>query len=392
MREGLERYAIMEPLGAGAQGSTYRGIDRETDEAVAIKVLQLSKQLDWKAFDRFEREVEVLRGLEHPGIPRFRASFASEASGDYFLVMDLIEGPTLAALMQKPGAFDEARLRTITLGLLDVLGYLHGRTPAVIHRDIKPANVLLVGERVVLVDFGGVRVATLGRGITRVGTAIGTFGYMAPEQLHGEATERSDLYGVGATIVALATGTEADALPHAGLAIDFDAITVPARLRPLLEALLRPDPRERPASVAHARALLEGHPPTQPPSRPVTGATTTTSAMVAPDEPIPGIIQELADTPKPLSILVWLFALFGAGALAVIEFAILPILYVILRAAAEGDRKRGKPIDERKAGLSSLHEFREQAGVQRRLVQHVIQGTSPLRDDRPALPPGGGKA
>lgn len=380
MREGLQRYAIMEPLGAGAQGRTFRGIDRETDEPVAIKVMQLGGQLDWRAFDRFEREVAVLRGLDHPGIPRFRASFASEASGDYFLVMDLIEGPTLASLMGKPGAFDEARLRTILIGLFDVLDYLHGRTPAVIHRDIKPANVILVGERVVLVDFGGVRVATLERGTTRVGTTIGTFGYMAPEQLHGEATERSDLYGVGATIVALATGTEADVLPHAGLAIDFDAITVPARLRPVLEALLEPDPRARPASVAHARALLDGSPraPTKP----------TTAVAPVVDEPIPGLIQELADTPKPLSIVVWLFALVGAGALAVFEFAILPIVYVFLRASTDRKRARGQVVDEQQAGFNSLREFREQAGAQRRLVQHVIQGTSPLRDDRPALPPG----
>jgi hypothetical protein len=381
MAEGLQRYAIIEPLGAGAQGSTFRGVDRETGEAVAIKVLQLGKQLDWQAFDRFEREVEVLRGLDHPGVPRFRASFASEASGDYFLVMDLIEGPSLATLMQRPGAFDADRLRTILIGLLDVLGYLHGRTPAVIHRDIKPGNVLLVGDRVVLVDFGGVRLATLGRGITRVGTTIGTFGYMAPEQLHGEATERSDLYGVGATIVALATGTEADALPHAGLAIDFDAIQVPATLRPVLEALLRPDPRERPASVAHARALVDGHPASEG------AAGTRPTAAVVPTETIPPLVQELAETPRPLSIVVWLLALIGAGALAVFEFAILPIIYVGLKASIERKRDRGEHVDERKAGLTSLREFREQAATQRRLVQHVIQGTSPLRDDRPALPP-----
>lgn len=383
MREGLQRYAIMEPLGAGAQGSTFRGVDRETDEPVAIKVLQLGKQLDWQAFDRFEREVEVLRGLDHPGVPRFRASFASEASGDYFLVMDLIEGPSLAAMMGKPGAFDAARLRTILIGLLDVLGYLHTRTPAVIHRDIKPANVLLVGERVVLVDFGGVRLATLGRGITRVGTSIGTFGYMAPEQLHGEATERSDLYGVGATVVALATGIEADALPHAGLAIDFEAIDVPASLRPVLEALLKPDPRERPAGVTHARALLEGHPPTSPSSTGRSTAVVTNESS----EPIPGLIQELAETPRPLSIVVWLLALVGAGALAVFEFALLPIVYVLLRASADRKRDRGQPTDERRSGLTSLRAFRRQAGVQRRLVHHVIQGTSPLREDRPALPP-----
>ncbi len=378
--EGLQRYAIMEPLGSGAQGSTFRGIDRVSGDSVAIKVLQLSKQLDWQAFDRFEREVAVLRGLDHPSIPRFRASFANEASGDYFLVMDLVEAPTLGKAMAKSGGFAEGRLMTILVGLLDVLEYLHGQTPAVIHRDIKPDNILLVGDRVMLVDFGSVRVATVGRGITRVGTSVGTFGYMAPEQLHGEATVRSDLYGVGATIVFLATGIEPDLLPHAGLAIDLDAIRVPDPLRPLLAALLKPDPRERPASVAHARALLLGQPD---PSGTAALASNSPS-----NEPFPELIRELAETPRPLSFVVWLFALIGAGALAVFEFAILPIAYVLLRASTDRKRNRGLDVGERQAGLSSLHEFRQQAGVQRRLIEHVIQGTSPLRDDRPALPPG----
>lgn len=385
MKQGLERYAIMDPLGAGSQASTFRGIDRETGETVAIKVFSLGKQVDWQAFDRFEREIAVLRGLEHPGIPRFRASFASEASGDYFLVMDRIEGPSLAELMRKPGAFDETRLRAILRGLLDVLAYLHGRTPAVIHRDIKPANVLLAGERVVLVDFGGVRLASPERGSTRVGTAIGTFGYMAPEQLHGEATERSDLYGVGATIVACATGVEADALPHAGLAIDFEAIAVPVGLRGVLEALLRPDPRERPASVAHARMLLEG-PPIAPPGpspgpRPGPRSSAASPNLPATTPAIPGLIDELAQTPKPLSTLVWLFALIGVAGLALFEFALLPLVDVILRIAQRRRPESGERDD------SLIGELRVAASQQRKLVEHVLRGTSPLAKQPPALPP-----
>lgn len=392
MKQGLERYAIMEPLGKGAQASTFRGIDRETGEHVAIKVLSLGKQVDWQNFDRFEREIAILRALDHPGIPRFRASFASEASGDYFLVMDLIEGRSLASLLREPAVFDEARLRGILVGLLDILAYLHGRTPAVIHRDINPANVLLAGERVVLVDFGVVRLASAERGTTRVGTSVGTFGYMAPEQLHGEASERSDLYGVGTTLVACATGIEADALPHAGLAIDFDAIRVPAGLRGVLEALLRPDPRERPASVAHARMLLDGLPlPGSVPPHATGDAAPPgyTPHGDAPRQPpaqppaIPELIDELARTPKPFALLVWVVALFGVAGLALVEFGVLPIIDAILRAT---NKRSANGQGQNDSGLALVGEFRESIAGSRRMVEHVLRGTSPLREP-PALPP-----
>lgn len=394
MKQGLERYAIMEPLGKGAQASTFRGIDRETGEQVAIKVLSLGKQVDWQNFDRFEREIAILRALDHPGIPRFRASFASEASGDYFLVMDLIEGRSLASLLREPAAFDEARLRGILVGLLDILAYLHGRTPAVIHRDINPANVLLAGERVVLVDFGVVRLASAERGTTRVGTSVGTFGYMAPEQLHGEASERSDLYGVGATLVACATGVEADALPHAGLAIDFDAIRVPAGLRGVLEALLRPDPRERPASVAHARMLLDGLPlpgsaaPPRPPGNAPPPGYAPPHGDAPPQSPaqppaIPELIDELARTPKPFALLVWVVALFGVAGLALVEFGVLPIIDAILRAT---NKRSAIGQGQNDSSLALVGEFRESIAGSRHMVEHVLRGTSPLRE-RPALPP-----
>jgi serine/threonine protein kinase len=393
----------MEPLGKGAQASTFRGIDRETGENVAIKVLSLGKQVDWHNFDRFEREIAILRALDHPGIPRFRASFASEASGDYFLVMDLIEGRSLAALLREPAAFDETRLRNILVGLLDILAYLHGRTPAVIHRDINPANVLLAdfrakreegaeatpqallaGERVVLVDFGVVRLASAERGTTRVGTSVGTFGYMAPEQLHGEASERSDLYGVGATLVACATGVEADALPHAGLAIDFDAIRVPAGLRGVLEALLRPDPRERPASVAHARMLLDGAPLPGPTGASAPRASPDHAHVPVPTQPaIPELIDELARTPMPFALVVWLITLFGAAGLVVVEFGVLPLVDLILRATHTRSATGRANIDQTRAVIG---EFRELITSARQMVEYVLRGTSPLRE-RPALPP-----
>ncbi|PRQ07383.1 Serine/threonine-protein kinase F [Enhygromyxa salina] len=378
----------MERLGSGSQGHTYRAIDRETSEEVAIKVLSLGTATEWKAFELFEREAEVLGGLRHPGIPRYRDHFASEDSGDYFLVMDLVTGHSLATELGSTGRFDEVRLRRIMIGVLEILEYLHGRVPQVIHRDIKPANIVVgEGDRVHLVDFGGVRVVTRLEGGS---TMIGTFGYMAPEQLHGDAGPGVDLYALGATIVALATGRPADELPREGLSIDLDQLVLPERLRPVLRGLLEPDPRDRVRSVAQARALLDGRDARADGQRPPTSTPTGSNSTQAPTAAlaVPGLVQELAQTPRPMSIFVWLFALAGAGALVVIEYALLPIVYLFLRAVADNKQNKGQKIDDDKAGITSVRDLRRSTQRQRELVAHVIRGTSPLRDDPPALPPG----
>jgi serine/threonine protein kinase len=378
---GLQRYSIMAPLGAGSQGHTYRAIDRDTGDEVAIKVLSLGGAREWKPFELFEREVEVLAGLRHPGIPRYRDSFASEASGDYFLVMDLVEGRTLAAELAKPDpfdratsstGFDEARLRHVAAGILDILAYLHSRTPPIIHRDIKPANVIVDGsDRVHLVDFGGVRVAARPDGGS---TMIGTLGYMAPEQLHGDASPAVDLYALGATLVALATGRPPDELPHVGLTLDLDPLELPASLRPLLGRLLEPDPRARLRTVAEARALLDGGGKTP---RDTSRQTAPPSQALA----IPAAVQDLAETRQPFAIAVWMVSLMAAAGLVVIEYAILPLVYLILRAVADNKLKQGKPAADDEANIASLREFRRSTTHKRELVTHVIRGTSPLRDD-----------
>jgi len=388
--EGLQRYQIMEILGSGSQGHTYRAIDRETHAEVAVKVLSLKGASEWKAFELFEREVAVLAGLRHPGIPRYRDYFTSEESGDYFLVMDLVEGESLAAEMTRPGRFNEAKLRELMVALLDILDYLHGLTPPVIHRDLKPANIIIdVRGRVHLVDFGGVRVAT------RIGggsTMIGTFGYMAPEQLHGDAGPAVDLYALGATIVALATGRSADELPHEGLAIDLDQLELPASLRPILARLLEPDPRDRARTVAEVRGLLTGQRSARdsegargrprPHPRPEPAATGQTAALAVPE-----FVQEIAEIRKPMSIAVWLLALMGAGALLVIEYAILPLVYLVMAAVANHKRRKGEVVDDA-AGVTTIHQLRRTAARQRELAGYVIRETSPLRDETPALPPG----
>ena len=391
--KGLQRYQIMESLGHGSQGHTYRAIDRRGGEEVAVKVLSLGQAKDWKPFELFEREAKVLEQLEHPGIPRYRDYFTSEASGDYFLVMDLVQGRSLDQDLQQGRLHDEARLRELLEGLLDILAYLHSRTPPVIHRDIKPGNIILDARgRVHLVDFGGVRLAAQVEGGS---TMIGTYGYMAPEQLHGDAGPGVDLYALGATITALATGKAADDLPHAGLAIDLDQLRLPESLRPLLRGLLQPDPRERITSVAGARAALRS-------DRPSPSGTSKKSPAASPRKgkgkgkeapkpntqalaEIPPAVQELARISQPLSIFAWLAALFSMGGLVVLEYLALPIVYLILVAFADRKAKQGgrgeDVVDEDEAGITSLRELRKTTARSRRYLKYIIDETSPFGDD-----------
>ncbi|MCX4244350.1 serine/threonine-protein kinase [Paraliomyxa miuraensis] len=374
----LERYQIMDPLGRGGSGHTFRAVDRATSQQVAIKVLSLRDVGgDWKRFDLFEREVAVLRTLDHPGIPRFLDSYSSEGTGDFFLVMELCDGRSLRQHLAEGKRLSAARLRALLDQGLTILEYLHGLSPPVIHRDIKPANLVLdVEGRLRLVDFGGVKRAAHQDGGT---TVIGTFGYMAPEQLHGEAGPATDLYALGATIVALHAGTEADQLPHDGLRIDLAALSLPPPLEPVLRHMLEPDPRERVRSVAEVRRLLdaparERRPTPVSPTRmvepPVAEPPTTALAVTSG-------LRSLARVPAPLSVLVWLLSAIGAGGLTVFQVVLLPLIVAIARQFS-----RNEPATERARLEGNLAQLEATVGEARRSLSYVAKETHPIRDER----------
>jgi len=249
-----ERFEDPVRLGAGAQAVTLAAHDRAHDRAVVLKVLELSRVRDWKAFERFERECVVLQSLDHPGVPTYLEHSRDEERGQYRLVMERIEGTTLSEDLRRGRRRTEAQLLDLLGQLLDVLEYLHGLHPAVVHRDIKPGNVVVRPDgRASLVDFGGVAKVFQPEGAS---TVVGTFGYMAPEQLHGRVTPGCDLYALGATLAALAAGEDADRLPRKGLEVDLSEAVGPGPLRSVLGAMLRADPDHRPASVKQVRALL----------------------------------------------------------------------------------------------------------------------------------------
>jgi serine/threonine protein kinase len=333
-----DRYRLGPQLGAGGQGRTFVAKDTgDGDRIVVVKQLRLGEGSSWKRFDLFEREVRVLRALDHHGIPAYLDNFESDPPGSFYLVMERAPGRTLAEI----GRFDEAALRSITVRALGILAYLHNFEPPVIHRDIKPANLLRTDDgRVSLVDFGGVRDALR---VSGGSTVVGTFGYMAPEQLHGAATPATDIFGLGATIVALAGGVEPEDVPRRGLRMDLrkHLPRMSSAFVNMLENMTEPDPADRPQSARQALRLLPG-------ARRVADVTTrasqnaaaSTAVVKRPAPPETEALLEL-DLPQPFrtvaGVMLTILGIAGGFGLWFVQRAMLPILFTLVSAFTSAD-------------------------------------------------------
>jgi serine/threonine protein kinase len=255
------RYGVRGVLGEGAQGVTFEAFDRSSGRLVAIKRFNVAAATAWKDVELAEREARVLATLDHPLVPRYVEHF--EEGGALYLVMEKVEGETLDAILKRHGALPEDEVRRFLACADNALTYLHGRAAPIVHRDVKPRNIVRRPDgSYVLVDFGTVSERMRPRGGS---TVVGTYGYMAPEQLHGRALPATDVYAVGATALAALTGAEPDTLPTRGLRIDARKVLQGRVSEPMitsLERMLEPDPEQR-ASNLHA-ALAAGPVPTHP--------------------------------------------------------------------------------------------------------------------------------
>jgi Protein kinase domain len=251
---GQGRYVVTGSLGAGSQGETLEAVDKREGRPVAIKRFTLRSAKSWKDVELAEREASVLASLNHPSLPRYVEHF--EEDGALYLVMEKVEGESLAARRRRKQPLTHEQVLRFLRDVAASLAYLHGHAPPIVHRDIKPGNVILRPDgSYCLVDFGSVRDSLKPEGGS---TVVGTFGFMAPEQFQGRAAPVSDVYAVGATALCLISGQEPENLPHKGLAIDVDAALRGQVDRRLIAALLRmlePDPDRRAASVALALQL-----------------------------------------------------------------------------------------------------------------------------------------
>lgn len=250
---------VKEEVAAGASGvgKLQKAIEETGVKPVVIKHFQFAKRNNnWSDYEAIEREIQVLRGLNHPGIPHYLGSF--QTPHGFCLVQEYKN----AASLSQRRSFDPDEIKQIAVSLLNILIYLQNRFPPIIHRDIKPENILVDDDlNVFLVDFG---LARIGDGdVTVSSVAKGTIGFMAPEQLFNrQLNEASDLYGLGATLICLLTGTSSldiSNLIDDDYRINFKHLVPKLSLRWIswLEKMVELKPKNRFSDAASALAALE---------------------------------------------------------------------------------------------------------------------------------------
>ncbi|HEX7838289.1 MAG TPA: serine/threonine-protein kinase, partial [Kofleriaceae bacterium] len=259
-----DRFEIEQPPRGGGMGEVFRGRDRLSGEAVAIKVIAEDRE---HHAARFVREVELLSELSHPGIVRYIAHGEMD-SGRLFLVMEWLDGEDLRDhLEREPLTMDEAV--TLATRVADALGVAHAR--GIVHRDLKPSNLFLPGgriDRVKVLDFG---IAQRGgrTPLTQTGTMIGTPGYMAPEQARSNSPidARADVFALGCVLFQCLTGALAFAGDSAAAILGKILFSetprvsalwpeVPEDLDALVARMLAKDPALRPSDGDNLAAAL----------------------------------------------------------------------------------------------------------------------------------------
>lgn len=200
----LDHYLIGELAARGGMALVYRATDLETGAHVAIKVPRPEAECDPQFFERFEREAEVGRELDHPGVVKVLAKGRQSRA---YMVMEWAEGRLLREILHREGPLAPERAVRIALAVCEALEYIHDN--GVTHRDLKPENIIVdQNDQIKLIDFGiagklGARRLTFGK----LSQTLGTVDYIAPEQVKGRRGDgRSDIYALGVILYEMVTG------------------------------------------------------------------------------------------------------------------------------------------------------------------------------------------
>ncbi|MFW6050573.1 MAG: serine/threonine-protein kinase [Myxococcota bacterium] len=278
-----DRYEVVEKLGEGGMGAVFVAEHLKLHKRVALKVILPDFAGDGEMAARFAREAMASAKLDHPHVAS-ALDYGTLPEGGAYLVMQLVRGRSLQALIDGEGRLGWPRACSIAAQVADALAAAHAQ--GIVHRDLKPDNVLLEprdggGELVKVLDFGIARVsaeagqavegAAPTRALTRLGTVMGTPGYMSPEQAVGEAVDhRTDLYALGVVLWemlcgrTLFEGHELTAIVTQQLTQEPPPVrqaagdsTIPAPLEHLVARLLARSPGDRPAGAAEVRETLQ---------------------------------------------------------------------------------------------------------------------------------------
>ena len=283
------RYLVIQKLGSGGMSRVYLARDTKMDCNVVIKEMFPPKTYpEKKAYflKKFKNEAKLLYRLRHPGIPRVTDYFAE--SGNYYMVMEYIEGENIDAIIKKRKDHKISADDFFSwMGkLLEVIRFLHNQKPPIFHRDIKPANFMLDSRgNVFLVDFGVAKVIAMEEAHTR----IGTIGYASPEHFTGKFIKSSDLFSLGASFHFMLSGDD----PRYRLPFDFPPLSVyrkdlPEGIVTIISKMLEKEPKNRYSSVEQLKkefVKVEKEykgPSSKPGQKPITPEGKAASQSVAP--------------------------------------------------------------------------------------------------------------
>jgi len=297
-------YEALAPLGANAEGGrlTFRARALAGGREVVVKQFRFATPgARWQEFDAHQREIQALRELRHPRIPALVEAFQTDDG--FCLVQEYVPYPALSSRT----SFDLDELRAIAASVLDILEYLQGRVPPVFHRDVKPANILIDGGKAFLVDFGLARAGAGARSGSTI--AVGTPGFMPPEQLFGRTlAPSSDLYGLGATLIGLLSGRpagEVGDLVDNSFRFNLDELppALPRAWVAWLAKLVAPELEDRFPDARAARAALPppgaADEPRAPAPRPARAATPPRAG----EDEVARAVRAIRESPDPRAAL-----------------------------------------------------------------------------------------
>ncbi|WP_027154130.1 serine/threonine-protein kinase [Mesorhizobium sp. WSM2561] len=317
-------YELDERIAFGGMGEVYRGHNIQTGDHVAIKIVLPEFARDQTILSLFRKEASILNHLSHDAIVRYHVFTIDPGIGRPYLAMEFVDGQSLFDIMRR-GPMPTEDVRKLCHRLASGLSAVH--QAGAIHRDLSPDNIILPGGRVdraKIIDFGIARSATVGGETLIGGKFAGKYNYVSPEQLglySGDVSEQSDIYSLGLVLAAALRGKPID-MSGSQYEIIEKRRTVPdlsdidADFRGIVEAMLQPDPQDRPISMADiARATRddtdeETRPPTSITPRdrtPRTGGTAAPDPKLASQPPaaageqrfVPHVRPALLSEPRP---------------------------------------------------------------------------------------------